>query len=99
MYLTRHQTPAGPRWALDGRFLPPSFSLGLLLELPAAAIGNLLAALPAQESTLCVTEPAAGALLPPIEPLQEVWAAGVTYLRSREARKVESAVADVYQRV
>ncbi|MCX6030756.1 MAG: fumarylacetoacetate hydrolase family protein [Chloroflexi bacterium] len=92
MYLTRHQTPSGSRWALDGRFLPPSFTLGLLLELPAAAIAGLLTALPA-------TEPAAGALLAPIEPMQEVWAAGVTYLRSREARKVESAVGDVYQRV
>jgi 2-dehydro-3-deoxy-D-arabinonate dehydratase len=28
-----------------------------------------------------------------------VWAAGVTYLRSREARRVESQVADVYDRV
>jgi 2-dehydro-3-deoxy-D-arabinonate dehydratase len=92
MYLTRHQTPTGPRWALDGRFLPPSFTLGLLLEVPAAAIGGLLAALPA-------IEPAEGALLAPIEPLQEVWAAGVTYLRSRDARKEESSVADVYQKV
>jgi 2-dehydro-3-deoxy-D-arabinonate dehydratase len=28
-----------------------------------------------------------------------VWASGVTYLRSREARKSESSVADVYERV
>ncbi len=37
-------------------------------------------------------------LLPPIE-CQEVWAAGVTYLRSREARMTESASASVYDRV
>jgi len=92
MYLTRHQTPSGPRWAVDGRFLPPAFTLGLLLELPVAAVADFLAALP-------TGEPAEGALLAPIEPLQEVWAAGVTYLRSRDARKEESSVADVYQKV
>jgi len=92
MYLTRHTTPAGPRWALDGRFLPRAFTLGLLLELPAAAVAGLLAA-------LRPTEPAEGALLAPIEPTQEVWAAGVTYLRSRDARKAESTVADVYEKV
>ena len=65
---------------------------GLLLELPAAASVDLLAA-------LRTDEPAEGALLAPIEPLQEVWAAGVTYLRSRDARKEESSAADVYQKV
>ena len=34
MYLTRHETAGGPRWALDGGFLPPSFSLDILLQLP-----------------------------------------------------------------
>jgi 2-dehydro-3-deoxy-D-arabinonate dehydratase len=37
--------------------------------------------------------------LAPIDSEQEVWASGVTYLRSREARKAESEVADVYERV
>ncbi len=37
-------------------------------------------------------------LLAPVES-QEVWAAGVTYLRSREARVEESAVKDIYARV
>lgn len=36
-------------------------------------------------------------VLPPVEG-QEVWAAGVTYLRSREARKEESDVPDHYDR-
>ena len=40
-----------------------------------------------------------GKLLAPIEPAQEVWACGVTYLRSREAREAESSVKDVYARV
>jgi 2-dehydro-3-deoxy-D-arabinonate dehydratase len=43
--------------------------------------------------------PAFGEVEAPIDPHQEVWAAGVTYLRSREARQAESAVADIYQRV
>jgi 2-dehydro-3-deoxy-D-arabinonate dehydratase len=44
-------------------------------------------------------EPAAGEDQAPIDPQQEVWAAGVTYLRSREARKAESTVADLYDKV
>ena len=92
MYLTRHQTPDGARWALDARFLPSAFELGLLLQLPRAAIAGFLQAIPC-------TEPASGPLLPPIEPDQEVWACGVTYLRSRVAREAESTVKDVYTRV
>jgi 2-dehydro-3-deoxy-D-arabinonate dehydratase len=38
-------------------------------------------------------------ILVPIEASQEVWGSGVTYLRSRDARKAESTVADVYQKV
>lgn len=40
----------------------------------------------------------AGRLLAPVES-QEVWAAGVTYLRSREARMEEAQTADIYARV
>jgi 2-dehydro-3-deoxy-D-arabinonate dehydratase len=38
-------------------------------------------------------------LLPPIDGRTEVWAAGVTYERSRSARQEESSVAQVYERV
>ncbi|GHG02733.1 MULTISPECIES: fumarylacetoacetate hydrolase family protein [Amycolatopsis] len=38
-------------------------------------------------------------LLPPLDGRMEVWAAGVTYLRSEEARREESADQDVYARV
>jgi 2-dehydro-3-deoxy-D-arabinonate dehydratase len=92
MYLTRHQTFQGARWARDGYFLPFSLSLSLLLELRRAALLDVLRALPQDE-------PAKGDLLPPLDPLHEVWAAGVTFLRSREARRAESATADVYERV
>ncbi|GDX24240.1 fumarylacetoacetate (FAA) hydrolase [Actinomycetes bacterium] len=40
-----------------------------------------------------------GELMPPVAPETEVWGAGVTYLRSRDARKEESDTPDVYQRV
>src|SRR4051812_306492 len=93
MYLTRHETAEGPRWALDGRFLPPSFTLDVLLQLPKAATVGFLRAFPKGA-------PTEGApLLAPVEPTSEVWAAGVTYLRSRDAREEESAVKDVYTRV
>jgi 2-dehydro-3-deoxy-D-arabinonate dehydratase len=92
MYLTRHRTPDGIRWAIDGRLAPPAFELGSLLRLPSRAIAETLAATP-------LGEPAAGEVLAPIESDQEVWASGVTYLRSREAREAESTVSDVYARV
>src|SRR4029079_7386440 len=73
--------------------LPPSFSLEVLLQLPKAAIADFLRALPKGA-------PPDGALLrAPVEPTTEVWAAGGTYLRSRDAREEESAVKDVYTRV
>ncbi|MEZ4607922.1 MAG: fumarylacetoacetate hydrolase family protein [Deinococcales bacterium] len=51
-------------------------------------------------ASLTTTEPAgSAAYLAPIDPYQELWACGVTYLRSRDARKAESEVADVYERV
>jgi 2-dehydro-3-deoxy-D-arabinonate dehydratase len=92
MYLTRHQTADGPRWALDGSYLPIDFSLALLLQVPAASAAALLQSLP--------TGPDAdGPLLAPIDAVQEVWAAGVTYLRSRVAREHESATGDIYEKV
>ncbi len=42
--------------------------------------------------------PPGAAVLAPLD-AQEVWAAGVTYVRSRDARMVESAGASVYDRV
>jgi 2-dehydro-3-deoxy-D-arabinonate dehydratase len=92
MLLTRYQTDGGPRWAADGRFLPQAFTLDFLLEFPAGRAAEAIRAIVGDE-------PAAGPLLPPIEPGQEVWASGVTYLRSRDARKAESATGDIYQKV
>jgi len=92
MLLTKHKTTNGSRWAVDGHFLPPSLNLSTLLEMPREKIFEVLNSLSEAESAIGEEEA-------PIDPYQEVWAAGVTYLRSRDARKAESIVADMYQKV
>ena len=92
MLLTKHNTTNGSRWAVDSHFLPPSLNLSTLLEMPREAMLAVLTSLSKAESAIGEEEA-------PIDPQQEVWAAGVTYLRSRDARKEESAVADMYQKV
>jgi 2-dehydro-3-deoxy-D-arabinonate dehydratase len=93
MYLTRHTTPNASQWAVDGHLLPRGLTLASLLALPAAAMHAALGATPKGEA-------ATGDTLSPVEPKLEVWGSGVTYLRSRDARKAESASsADVYQKV
>ncbi|GAA3579704.1 fumarylacetoacetate hydrolase family protein [Amycolatopsis ultiminotia] len=88
------KTPSG--WVVsDGTAtgtLPAETMLGGLLALSAEAFEETLAAVPL----------AAGApetLLAPVDAHTEVWAAGVTYEVSREARMAESGDADVYARV
>lgn len=90
--LSRHATNSGARWAFDGRYLPNRVGLALLLALPSESMRAILRDLTGEEEA---REP----LLAPVDPMQEVWASGVTYSRSREARKAESHVADVYERV
>jgi 2-dehydro-3-deoxy-D-arabinonate dehydratase len=92
MFLTKHKTTNGSRWAVDGKFLPPSLNLSTLLEMPREKMFEVVQTLSEAESAIGVSEA-------PIDPYQEVWAAGVTYLRSRDARKAESTVADMYQQV
>jgi 2-dehydro-3-deoxy-D-arabinonate dehydratase len=92
MQLTRHSTSIGPRWARDGEYLAEGFRLGLLLELSPTFMFPFL-------DSIATREPAVGPLLAPIENEHEVWASGVTYKRSREARTQESTVKDVYERV
>src|SRR5258706_851266 len=92
MLLTKRKTTNGSRWAVDNFFMPPSLNLSTLLEMPREAMLQALTSLSKAESALGEEEA-------PIDPHQEVWAAGVTYLRSRDARKEESAVADIYQKV
>ncbi len=91
-YLTRHHSDHGPRWAVDGHYLSEDTSLSTLLRSPAAEMRSTLVAARSGAA-------AHGELLAPIDDTQEVWAAGVTYLRSREARVEESRSKDLYQRV
>ena len=91
-YLTKHQTETGERWAADGSFLPADFNLKKLLALSSKELNQYL---PAAKTA----EAADGALLAPIESDQEVWACGVTYSRSRDAREAETDVKNVYDKV
>ena len=92
MKLTRYQTPTGPRWAADSNWLAETFDLRAFLGVSHSEMANFI------EGRL-TTNPVQGSLLAPIEDNQEVWASGVTYLRSREARQAESNTGDVYDRV
>jgi 2-dehydro-3-deoxy-D-arabinonate dehydratase len=90
--LTRHLTEDGTRWAFNGTLLSPYFSAAAFLGVPRRQALQMLEA----HKT---ARPATGRPMAPIEDAHEVWASGVTYLRSREARKEESATADIYQKV
>lgn len=91
------------------RYIVPGGSpkVGVLLDgslhvLDVEGLNSLLR-MPASEMRTAVTPgaPVDGdwRLLPPIDGLTELWAAGVTYRRSQEARMEESVVSDVYWRV
>lgn len=68
-------------------------SMSDLLRRPVAEIRELTEAAAEAVSAVGVR------LLPPLDGRMEVWAAGVTYLRSEEARREESVDEDVYARV
>lgn len=99
MQIVRYQTPGGqaalgvlePNGAL--RRLPNG--PGLLADLLRLPLAELRAAL---EGAAPGGEPA-GRLLAPIDGQTEVWAAGVTYKRSEEARVEESGTPDIYTKV
>lgn len=80
--------PAGPV-----ELLPPELTLDGLLSRPAGALSDALESAPATEPV-----PPDARVLAPVES-QEVWAAGVTYVRSRDARVEESREPTIYDRV
>lgn len=92
MLLSRVKVGEEIRLCLDNALLGAEVRLADLLALGHAELIARLEALPKGQS-------AAGELLCPAEPTHEIWASGVTYLRSRDARKLESQVADVYEKV
>lgn len=76
---------------------------GRIGALPVSSMSELLHGRLDEVRTLVEgdTEPVGPDVLPmpPVDGRMEVWAAGVTYRRSRQARIEESATADVYSRV
>ncbi|MGH8873631.1 MAG: fumarylacetoacetate hydrolase family protein [Acidimicrobiia bacterium] len=84
--LARGRTDIGPEELLKSR------SLDDLLAGPAGRLEQVL------EGPIEGPIPTGASVLVPIES-QEVWAAGVTYARSREARRQESTVPDEYDLV
>ncbi|WP_233153613.1 fumarylacetoacetate hydrolase family protein [Kineosporia sp. R_H_3] len=96
--IVRLATPSGVVVALA-----PDGDPGAARRLAAPSVADLLAGDGAafRRAVGAPGEPVAGPvrLLPPVDGLTEVWASGVTYRRSSEARQEESAVADVYARV
>ncbi|MGW4488063.1 fumarylacetoacetate hydrolase family protein [Amycolatopsis sp. NPDC004368] len=100
MLIVRFLSPGATRPAVGVR------SADTVIELPVESIGELLAASLHELRDVCagasgLTHDAAGLrFLPPVDRRTEVWAAGVTYQRSREARITESeSAADVYDLV
>ena len=91
MILTRWVTSAGFRWKLGDQWLSSEFTLADFLSLRKAEWAGVLGG--------SGTSPDEMKLVTPVEDQQEVWASGVTYLRSRVEREAESSVADVYAKV
>jgi 2-dehydro-3-deoxy-D-arabinonate dehydratase len=92
MILTRHQRDSDIRWGINGSILPPDTTLGKLLSKPRTDLISFLEQLwPAQYP--------GGEVVAPVDDQQEVWASGVTYMRSRIERESESTIADVYAKV
>ena len=97
-HLVRYLTDADPRPRVgireaDGVRPLEVASLSALLGLSAAEMRAMVDG--AAEAALSEV----ATLLPPADGRMEVWAAGVTYRRSREARLEESGGADFYQKV
>src|SRR5437762_320011 len=86
--LARGDAMSGPK-----DLLPGELSLDALLSGGAGELGRILAGAPAVAAV-----PPDTATLAPVES-QEVWAAGVTYRRSRDARIEEAAQATPYDLV
>jgi 2-dehydro-3-deoxy-D-arabinonate dehydratase len=90
--LIKHQFEDSERWALDGFLLSPEFDFKQLCRLHPHEVGPYM-------TSFRTGEKAAGQSLPPIEYDQEVWACGVTYSRSRDAREAETDIKNIYDRV
>ena len=75
---------------------------GSIARLPVGSMAELLRMRRSELADLLAGElppTADGPSLPPVDGRTEIWASGVTYLRSRTARMEEASVPDVYDRV
>jgi 2-dehydro-3-deoxy-D-arabinonate dehydratase len=100
MQIIRYLSPPSPQPQVglrsdDGEVRAlPTGSIAELLRLPLADLRTLIEGVDGAG-----IESGPVRLLPPVDGLTEVWASGVTYQRSSDARQEESTVADVYSRV
>lgn len=92
MILTRHQCEDSERWALDGFLLSPDFDFKQLCRMHPNEIALYM-------TSFQTNDEAEGKLLAPVEYDQEVWACGVTYSRSRDAREAETDIKNIYDMV
>lgn len=92
MLLTRNKINEQVCWAVDEIPFPNDLDLGSLLQLSQVEMITLLNSFKGEKQK-------GGQRLAPIDPYQEVWAAGVTYLRSRQARREESDSGNLYDLV
>jgi 2-dehydro-3-deoxy-D-arabinonate dehydratase len=97
MILTRYLVNGTPRWLAEhtdgAALLAASVRLHDLLLLSPTELAELAGRAEAPGSGDLVRRTA------PVDPETEVWAAGVTYERSRVARAAESTTPDVYDRL
>ncbi|WP_433499442.1 fumarylacetoacetate hydrolase family protein [Sphaerimonospora sp. CA-214678] len=98
MHIVRYQGRSDPRPRIA------VLSDGVLSPLPVAGMFELLQHRRQEIERICADaapdRPLGDArLLAPVDGITEVWAAGVTYLRSRDARVEESALKSVYEQV
>ena len=92
MILTKHQLEDCRRWAVDGSLLSPEFDFKRLCTMHADEASDYLI-------SSVTGDQAPGGLLAPPEYDHEVWACGVTYSRSRDAREAETDIKNVYDLV
>jgi 2-dehydro-3-deoxy-D-arabinonate dehydratase len=94
-YIDRHERAVRVGVRQDDGVTPIACrTLEELLAQPAAALREAVGAAAGERQSVDDV-----ILLPPIDGRTEVWAAGVTYERSRSAREEESSVAQVYELV
>lgn len=91
MIVSKVMTALGERVVVGDQSLENDVTLSVLLGLTRDQIMMML--------DHASKPPPEGSLMAPLDINHEVWASGVTYMRSRTEREAESTVADVYARV